>query len=609
MIPRAATRSARAVWLWGGALVALTTLARLVWVLAVPTVPVSDFAMYRESANYLSEFRRLDPGFIYMPGFVALLALVKDAGGDLLAQKLLGVLFGGIGAAGVFGLTWALLDRDAAAPSRGRLCPCPHAAVATGIYALWPAGIAMASVVGTDVPAAALVVAALALLVVLAPRRPWTAAVIFGVTMGLAAWIRAVALPLTALSVGVWLARRERLRRALLLAGASVAATLVVLAPWGIRHLRESGALYFTDDHGGVTALIGANPNSEGTYTRALNRMFNDVTGRSVLAEPHHETDQIAYGIVREWWRYEPGYALGLAVTKAERLFDPEDRLFYWPMFRPGVLVGAAATRVASHHDALAALGHGFGLAVLALGLFGVAAAAARRRWGLLALLPFQLSLTATYTIFFAEPRYRLPIEMLAFPFVALALAELIGLGAAIARRPAGEIARARPALVAGAATVLVWWIGWPRLVEAGLTLRARHRWAATEVALITEPRPRLLLWRAAPPLAATSPLAGAPEGVHLRAGAGGTARAQLQLAGGALPAGTYDLTARIAAQKGGGARATLAGIAADVAPEHPVEARARLTHGGGLLRFDASVAGAPGTDVWIDQLRLALLP
>ncbi len=263
--------------------------------LAVPTVPVSDFAMYRESANYLSEFRHLDPGFIYMPGFVALLALVKDAGGDLCAQKLLGVLFGAIGAAGVFGLTWALLDRRrprlSGQPGWTRLCPCPHAAFATALYALWPAGTAMASVVGTDVPAAALILAALALLAVLAPRRPWAAAIAFGVTLGLAAWIRAVALPLTGLSLGLWLARREPVRRALLLTGASVLATLVVLAPWGIRHLRQSGALYFTDDHGGITALIGANPNSEGTYTRALNRMFNDVTGRSVLAEPHHETD------------------------------------------------------------------------------------------------------------------------------------------------------------------------------------------------------------------------------------------------------------------------------------------------------------------------------
>ncbi len=68
--------------------------------------------MYRESANYLSEFGSLDPGFIYMPGFVALLAWMKDLGGDLLAQKLIGVAFGGIGAAGLFVLSYRLLDDD-----------------------------------------------------------------------------------------------------------------------------------------------------------------------------------------------------------------------------------------------------------------------------------------------------------------------------------------------------------------------------------------------------------------------------------------------------------------------------------------------------------------
>ena len=69
---------------WGAGVVAFAFAVRLAWVLSVPTVPVSDFAMYRESANYLSEFGRLDPGFIYMPGFVLLLAWIKDAGGALL---------------------------------------------------------------------------------------------------------------------------------------------------------------------------------------------------------------------------------------------------------------------------------------------------------------------------------------------------------------------------------------------------------------------------------------------------------------------------------------------------------------------------------------------
>jgi hypothetical protein len=95
--------------------VGITVLAigvRIAWVLAVPTVPVSDFAMYRESANYLSEFGHLDPGFIYMPGFVAVLAWIKDAGGGLLAQKLLGVAAGGLGAGSMFAVAFKLVDDD-----------------------------------------------------------------------------------------------------------------------------------------------------------------------------------------------------------------------------------------------------------------------------------------------------------------------------------------------------------------------------------------------------------------------------------------------------------------------------------------------------------------
>ena len=83
--------------------------------------------------------------------------------------------------------------------------------------------------------------------------------------MGLCAWVRAVALPLSALAIGYWLARRQKIPARRLLTGVGVVATLVVLLPWGIRHVRQSGSLYFTDDHGGITALIGANPNSEGT--------------------------------------------------------------------------------------------------------------------------------------------------------------------------------------------------------------------------------------------------------------------------------------------------------------------------------------------------------
>jgi len=625
-------RRARATFLWGAALVVLATAVRLVWVLSVPTVPVSDFAMYRESANYLSEFGRLDSGFIYMPGFVALLAMIKDAGGDLLAQKLVGVFFGGLGAAGLFVVSWKLLDDDAPrgdaggghlAPTRDagggqmkdqarhwqRLCPCPYAAGASLIYALWPAGIAMSSVVGTDVPAAALLVAALALLVSLGPRRPWLAALAFGVAMGLAAWVRAVALPLSTLALGYWLARREPLRRAVLFTAAGLVATLVVLLPWGIRHLRQSGALYFTDDHGGITALIGANPNSEGTYTRALNRTFKDLTGRSVLDEPHHQTDQAAYALAREWMRFEPRYALGLAAFKAERLFDPEERLLYWPIFRSGVLVGPRADWFAAHHAAIAGLANGFGLAVIGLALVGIAVAVARRRWPLLALIPFQLALVATYTIFFAEPRYRLPIEILAFPFVALALGEVVRALWAATHRAAGrpELTRGARELVPAVAVVLVWLLGWPALVGAGKTMRARHRWAATEVTL--DGRTRLLLWKPAAPFSTVSPIQGAPNGLHLQTGDDGVARAQVRLGEGVLPAGNYRVMLEVASETASPARISLGAAGSDasidIPPGPPVAVERRIAHAGGPLAFDAALWGAPRSSVWIEEARI----
>jgi hypothetical protein len=579
----------------GAALVALATALRLAWVLTVPTVPVSDFAMYRESANYLSEFGRLDHGFIYMPGFVALLAWIKDLGGDLLAQKMLGVFFGGLGAVGVFVVSRALFESMRVA------------VVATLVYAVWPAGVAMSSVVGTDMPAAALLACALAVLAALGPARPWRAAVLFGVVMGLAAWVRAVALPLTGLSLGYWLLRRTRLPAALALTAAAVASTLLVLSPWAIHHARESGHAYFTDDHGGVTALIGANPNSEGTYTRALNQMFHDLTGRSVLDEPHHEVDQAAYALAKDWTRFEPAYALGLAAKRAERLFDAERYLLYWPIFRPGVLVGPSATWFAARRERLSADVDAFGVALAALAVAGVALAVARRRWPALALVPFQLALTATYVVFFAEPRYRLPIELLALPFAALSLVELAALAAALARRswPAARATGLR--LAAAGIVVLAVACAAPALAAGGTSLRARHRWAADVWRV--DGVARLVKWRAADARGPSSRVEGGAGGVRL--GGGDDARptaAVLELAD-ALDAGAwvlaFDVTASapVRLRLSTAAGAPLADVT--VPPGAPLHVVTAVVHGGGPLRLDAIVTSDAGATMLMSGARL----
>ncbi|MEA2698775.1 MAG: hypothetical protein QOI66_3046 [Myxococcales bacterium] len=546
--------------LWGAALTLLATALRLGWVLAVRTVPVGDFAMYRESANYLSEFGSLDHGFIYMPGFVVLLALVKDLGGDLLAQKMLGVFFGGLGTIGVFVTALHLFDRapapssslpaGPAAPAAPRSCAT---AIAAGLlYALWPAGIAMASVVGTDVPAAALIMVAVACLCGWGGRRPWLAAVTFGLLMGLGAYVRAVALPLTALSAVYWLAARRRPFAAAKLTALSVATTLLVLSPWAARNLRHEGELFFTDCHGGITALIGTNPNSEGTYTRALNQLFRKVTGHSVLDEPHRQIDHAAYRLAKDWARFEPAYALGLGALRAQRLLDDEHLLLYWPIYRPGVLVPPHDRFFVEHRTFIEQACDAVGLGILVAFMAGVALAVAQRRALALTLLPFQLALTATYVIFFAEPRYRVPIEMMALPVAGFALVGLARLGWAVVVVGGGDQrARRQAAVAAGLTVILLGAALWaaPRLLAGGARLRNRHRWAV--VPWTVDGQTRLARWRRTAVDLAREPgggiLAGAPDGVRLRPHPVTSAQVEVWLDGGDLPPGDYRLESTLA--------------------------------------------------------------
>jgi len=621
-------------WRWGLPLVAVAFLARFIWVLAVPTVPVGDFATYRESANYLLEFGSLDHGFIYMPGFVLMLAGVTAAGGDLLAQKMIGVVLGTLAAAAIFGITARLADFDpsdrdgdrAGDGAARRLCPCPTAVVATLLYALWPAGVALASVVGTDVPAAALMMLALWALVAWGEVRPIGAALGFGALMGLAAYVRAVALPLTLMSVLYWAVRRGRTswRQVVLLTALTTAATLVVLLPWALRNRREHGALKFTDDHGGITALIGANPNSEGTYTRALNLMFKDLTGRTVLDEPHAETDKLAFDLAKDWTRFEPRYALGLVILKAERLFWSEWHLLYWPIGRPGVLVGAPERWFAAHMDAANTLANWFWYGLCGLFAVGITLAIGERRWRLLALIPFQLALTATYSAFFAEPRYRVPIEMMAFPLVAFALRRLWSVRDPLMK---GTMTPANARLMMAIVVAFTMFVTAPAISDTGVHLRAAHRWAAT--VWVVDGKARLAKWRRFGEARGRSPVSGAPNGVRLALASDSLAPVEAEIVVAELPAGRYRVEGEIEGFNlaGGALLFELAGLERPVASAEvpPREAAAdptgttsrsplhgTLVHAGGplvlrarLTAIGASDAPATPRELWISPVKL----
>jgi hypothetical protein len=588
-----------------GAWVALGVGLRLAWVLAVPSRPVGDFALYRESAAYLVAHGALDPEFIYMPGYVFLLAAIEWLGGGLLAAKMIGVAAGGVVTFAAGGIAEQLFGRRAGI-----------AAAALG--ALWPAGIAVASVTGTDLPAGALAVLGVWVMVRLSRTRPSVAAALAGLLFGLGAWIRAVTVPLAALSFFFWWATEGRSTAALRRTAMTVGVALVVLLPWGLRNRLAYGEFFLTDSHGGHTALVGANPNTEGTYSRSLNLMFTQATGYRLTDVParHRASDRAAYELAKGWSAFEPLYALGLLGAKADRLLSHERNLLYWPIFRQGVLPDRSRAFEDAHRTGLERLADGYWYGVIALFVAGVALVGGGRDRRPLALLVFPAAMVAIYASFFSEVRYHLAIVPLLFPLAAFALRWGIDAGRV---RFAGE--GRRVARVAGA--IAGTFTAWILLVRGGEVLRARHRFAVAICAYPSQAERHLCAWRRSGPPGGVSPVRGVWDGVGLRLAGGGRtddvlAAATTELP---LPPGRYRVRARGSFVGPAGAAVAVSMAVGDV-----VIARVRLTsperddgvplegafdHEGGPLALEAAAeASAPGLPgdggtVWLTQLEV----
>ena len=600
-----------------GALVAVAFLLRLLWVLIVPSRPVGDFAMYRESAAYLIEHLALEPQFIFMPGYVFLLAAVQALGGGLLAAKMIGVVAGTAIVAAAGGIAEGLWGRRVGL-------------IAAALAAAWPAGIAVTSVTGTDLPAGALVALALLALVRWSRERPWRAAIVFGLLMGLAAWVRAVAAPLAGLSFFYWWTVERRWPRAMVRALAGMAVAFVLLAPWALRNRAVYGEAFFTDSHGGHTALVGANPDTEGTYSRSLNLMFTKATGYSFLTdglERHRASDRAAYQLAKSWTAFEPAYAVGLLAAKADRLLSHERNLLYWPIYRQGVL---PASRVHAfldgHRAALEWLADGFWWLIVALFVAGVVLAAPARDRRPLALLVFPGAMVVIYASFFSEVRYHLAIAPLLFPLAALA----VGWGADSYRRRFHGDARAWIAIVVAVCLLFALWAG---MLAAGAALRARERWAVSLCNYPTASEVHLCNWRRRAPPLGPSPVRGAWDGVGLRIGqrtADDVAAAARTII--SLERGRYRLRAQVAVSGAGAgpevvvavttgqstvARALVSRRGVPVPSDRPEQAtevpsfsiEGIFDHEGGALLLDVNVEpGAVGSipdgaTVWFSQL------
>jgi len=598
--------------------VMLALVLRVGWVLLVPTKPVGDFAMYVESAAHLVKFGSFDSEYIFMPGYVFLLAAVQALGGGWLACKLVGAVAGSLAAGAVYGIAHRLWTSRATALVAGLLC------------AVWPAGVALASVTGTDMPAAALVSLGCYFLLRCSPMRPRLAAVLFGVFVGLATYIRAIALPLSALAILCFRASGLGWRSALRNTVLSAAVATLLLSPWAARNWLRYGELFVGDSHGGITALVGANPDTDGRYSRSLNRIFHEVTGYTVLAEPHREADRAALSLALPWIRFDPAFTLGLVLAKAERLLVHERALLYWPIFRAGVLSEPAQGTASRWRSRVESVVDGFWLATVAAALAGLGVTLARRRWLALTLVPFVVVLAGLYAVVFAEQRYRVPITLLVFPFAAAGLVWLAQTARDVVRaRRVSRAMRWEAGLSLG--LIVTTFVGAPTLAWAGGKLRENHRWAV-QVCHVDR-QARLCSWRRTGPCDGdgTSAVRGVWNGVGLAIPAAVPYRSRESAAETELnlPAGDYAIEASLdiapldpstndpagdfsvqIGTEAPRAAVSLASVAQATRDSTTSPLRVELHHGGGRLPVRLRIAIPPGTPpttlpgrLWVNEI------
>ena len=334
--------------------------------------------------------------------------------------------------------------------------------------------------------------------------------------------------------------------------------------------------------------------------------------------------------------RFDPIFALGLVVGKAERLVVHERALLYWPLFRAGVLPEPALSLAGRWRSAAESLVDNFWLATVAAALAGLGVALARRRWLAITLLPFIVVLAGLYAVIFADPRYRLPISLLVFPLAAGGFHWLFQTARnAIRERRFSLATRWEAGLSLG--LIVTTFAGAPALAWAGGKLREHHRWSVQ--VCHADRQARLCSWRriGSRDDNGTPWVRGVWNGVGLAIPAAApdrardiTAETELDLppgdfaieasfdiapldASASLPIGEFSVQV---GEDAPGPTVSLAAVAQATLQASPLPLRVAAHHRGGKLPVRVHIAIPPGVPptmspgrLWMNELAAVALP
>ncbi len=425
-------------------LLLLALAVQLAFVLALAEAPLNaDEAEYATAARRLAGGRGLTAadGQLYVhrhpPGYVAFVAAIFYAGGDVLAVRLAQAVLAV--------LTLALAYAVARAEFGSR----------TATVALLAGALYLpAAYYSTKVLTEALFTFALVLGVYLlargtrgGPRYRWLA--LAGITFGAAALVRSVAFPV-ALALALFLALgRDCSRRARVAAAATFACgVLVALAPWSGYVFARTGRVVATDTNASAVLYVGNNPRAPYHHTWTALEDPASCAPLLEVAAGGEDGFRVAAEYRREALRYVATHPAQTALRTVGRLLDmlePER------LFAATYDAGRVPTLPAGVGWPMVALELAADAAALALCGLGLVLMPAGRLRGILAVLFAVVFVLHGATL--AYPRYHVPLVVAALAAVGWALTD--GLPALRARRLSR---RQRVALAVVALALLASW-------------------------------------------------------------------------------------------------------------------------------------------------------
>lgn len=290
----------------------LALLLRVAWALAVPIVPISDSTVYDMLARRIAAGKGYTwpdgtPTVYWAVGASALYALVYALfTQSFLAVSIVNIVMGTLLVAAVHKLALTRFDESVAR-------------LAALLAAIWPAWIALTSVLTSELPSNLLLAAGMAAIMSrgysLLPR-----VIIGSLLLVMAAYVRPTTLPLI-IAVPVLDALVSRQWKAALVGGVlAFAVAAACFAPWTVRNEAHFGKPVLVSANFGVVLWMGNNPQSQGGYMTFPDGIPDDEIARDELLKQQ----------AIEFIKNNPGRYLELCMTRIKASYLRESIAVAW---------------------------------------------------------------------------------------------------------------------------------------------------------------------------------------------------------------------------------------------------------------------------------------